>query len=1270
MKKIFLCIFPFFAFNFVIAQNINVNSTLGVNSSSYATLKDAFDAVNAGTHKGIIEFSIVGNTLESATASLQASGYGVASYTSINIKAAGTDTFLIEGNIQGAPLIELNGADNVNFDGQGINGNYLILSNNSTSSLLGTSTIKFVNDAVNNIFTNCKIQGSETVNILGTNNGATIWFSTGNSVGNDNNLISNCDIGSVGNNMPYRAIWSYGTSGVNSAIQNSSNSINNCRIYDYFSPVSISRGIEIYTGNSDWNITNNKFYQTSNRVQTTGALHNAIRIDAGGNYSGNNFLISGNTIGYSSSDGTGYYSISGSTNSFVPIDIASIGTQSPISIQGNTITAINQATNRAGASSGSSLILILISSGAADIGNVSGNILGGNNSITHTCNNIGGADIIAICGLGSGNLNISNNTIGNFSLGSNSNAISFYGIYANTNSSLTNTFSNNIIGLNTPNSISVNANFSSSKIIGIYSLASKSIVANNIIRNLTLSASNSGTSTNASMIGISIIANNAQGHQILANTIHSLHNSEFTSATSVIGIHYNGSNAGTNQVNENFIHSLSVSSNNSSSEIIGINAFAGATNYVNNMIALGYNALGNNLNYGINMSGILDFAGSNNYFFNSIFVGGNIILGGTGSTYAFRSEIINNSRIIKNNIFYNARQNNSNTSANYSIKVSGSGMNPTGLSINNNDYFFGGSGSYFGQYNGFVNGLSAWKNVIGQDANSISVDPLFTNTTGNANAINLHINSGNLVSFLESGAVAIPSITKDIDGNNRPGPNGSTLGGGLAPDMGADEFDGNMPCTGSPIIANVSVGYSPVCIGSITSLNLVGYPTIGGLTFQWKTSNTELGVYSAVQDGIGAQTRSYSTGIINQSVYYLCTITCPYSGISINTTPVSIGIIPNVSSAPNPTIANIYSDSVKLVWNSISNASNYSLDISSNINFTSLVANYNNKLVSDSILTIKGLTAGTQYYVRLKAENSCGATGYSITLPLLTICNPPIINQASATGNNGFTINWNPAFGASSYLLDVSTDSSFTSFVNGYHLLAVSGLNKVLVGLNPSTKYYFKLQSVNASGKSIFSTTNSQTTSGPSLIDLYLTVFLQGLYLGNNQMTAATYNYDNTLSQFVADTILVELHSAINNHDSLYAWRGLLNINGTTTANFPTLVIGNSYFIVIKHRNSIETWSSVPVLFSINTAYNFSLNSQQTYGNNLVNHSGVFLIYSGDINQDGSIDFNDYPSLDIASSNGLLGYDSNDINGDASVDFNDYPIIDQNSSNGIISVKP
>jgi hypothetical protein len=98
--------------------------------------------------------------------------------------------------------------------------------------------------------------------------------------------------------------------------------------------------------------------------------------------------------------------------------------------------------------------------------------------------------------------------------------------------------------------------------------------------------------------------------------------------------------------------------------------------------------------------------------------------------------------------------------------------------------------------------------------------------------------------------------------------------------------------------------------------------------------------------------------------------------------------------------------------------------------------------------------------------------------------------------------------------------------------------------------------------------------------------------------------------------------------------------------------------------------SSAPV-FSASNSYNFSNAKTQAYGENMKNDgSGVYLIFSGDINQDGSIDFLDYPEIDYASVNGFIGYLNSDLNGDSSVDFLDYPAIDQNSLDGIISAHP
>lgn len=198
--------------------------------------------------------------------------------------------------------------------------------------------------------------------------------------------------------------------------------------------------------------------------------------------------------------------------------------------------------------------------------------------------------------------------------------------------------------------------------------------------------------------------------------------------------------------------------------------------------------------------------------------------------------------------------------------------------------------------------------------------------------------------------------------------------------------------------------------------------------------------------------------------------------------------------------------------------------------------------------------------------------------------------------------------------------------------------------------------------------------SNPTVVlpvtNLALTAFLQGMYLSASTMTSAPFNADGVSPTTIADTITVELRNASSQALS-YSATSILSTNGLSNISFAGEVSGASYFIVIKHRNSIATWSANPVLFSASTSYSFSSSDAQAAGSNLVNlGNGVYGIYSGDINQDGSVDFNDYPSLDISSSNGDLGYLPYDLNGDASVDFNDYPIIDINSSNGIISITP
>ncbi len=95
---------------------VEVNATLGKSLFYYGTLKGAFDKINDGTHKGEITIKVNVSTTETATAALNANGSGSANYTSVSIYPT-TTGLSISGSLN-APLINLNGADNVTLDGR------------------------------------------------------------------------------------------------------------------------------------------------------------------------------------------------------------------------------------------------------------------------------------------------------------------------------------------------------------------------------------------------------------------------------------------------------------------------------------------------------------------------------------------------------------------------------------------------------------------------------------------------------------------------------------------------------------------------------------------------------------------------------------------------------------------------------------------------------------------------------------------------------------------------------------------------------------------------------------------------------------------------------------------------------------------------------------------------------------------------------------------------------------------------------------------------
>ncbi|MEO8275263.1 MAG: Calx-beta domain-containing protein [Thermoanaerobaculia bacterium] len=804
-----------------VAAQVDVTATAGTPAASYTTLKGAFDAVNAGTHQGVIGMGISGDTTETAPAVLNASGAGAAIYTTISISPTGGAPRTISGAIvAGSPLIDLNGADNVTIDGLNSGGNSLTISNTTVSATSATSTIRFIGGATNNVITNSNILGSSSSAVA--TNGGSIFFSTDavTTNGNDNNTISNNNIGPAGANLPSKAILCNGSTGT-TAIGNSGNIVDNNNIFDYFGAAVTSAGVAANGGCNTSSITNNRFYQTGTRTWTTGALHNAINIGNTTATSGaQGYTITGNIVGFASNTQTGTYTLTGSTGKFVGILFNGIVAGTTTNVNNNTVASVSvTGVTSSGTTTASPLTGILLQEGNV-ISN--GNTIGSQSatgSLVLSTTTTGATDIYGIHNFTSNAWTSNANTVGGMSatnLGA-SGTFLMIGMRAFTGTTTTWTASNNTVGGNIANSMQLAATGTSSQVLGMFSSNAPTVLTSNTIRNLTTNIG-TGTTTTASVIGISLTSA-TPSHTLSRNTIFNLTNTNAAAASVVSGIQFAG--AAANLVERNLIHSLTVATNSTAAEVNGIRIASGTTTYRNNMIAVGAgiaSAIGTGSTTG-GINGIFEAAGTNNFFHNSVYVGG-APTAGAGPSYGFASTQVTVVRSNRDNIYFNARSNAGASGKNYAIRVAGTAPNPTGLTLNNNVYFANGVGAVFGFFNSLdVANLAAWKTAVGQDSASIEGDPAYNDPT---NAIpDLHIHPTN-PTVIESNGQDV-GVIDDFDGQTRSG---------FTPvDIGADAGNFNGIDLGVPSIAYTPLGNTSLTTNRALAATITdagsGVPTAG-----------------------------------------------------------------------------------------------------------------------------------------------------------------------------------------------------------------------------------------------------------------------------------------------------------------------------------------------------------------------------------------------------------------------------------------------------------
>ena len=259
---------------------------------------------------------------------------------------------------------------------------------------------------------------------------------------------------------------------------------------------------------------------------------------------------------------------------------------------------------------------------------------------------------------------------------------------------------------------------------------------------------------------------------------------------------------------------------------------------------------------------------------------------------------------------------------------------------------------------------------------------------------------------------------------------------------------------------------------------------------------------------------------------------------------------------------------------------------------------------------------------------------------------------AAAAGTN---VNLNWGFNSAPDLLNYILYRSSSPTIDPYTATPLSAVTETsFTDTSPLTgvSYYFIV------AQDIHGNYSPVAVTQRPFVTLNLTMLIQGFY-------------NSTTNLMVQDTARVYLRNSSSPYAIVDSAKAYLSNTGAGTFSFSNAVNGINYYLQLKHRNSLETWSKTAQTFTGNNlTYNFTTANTKAYGNNIINVDASpvrYADYSGDVNQNGIVELNDILSVYNAATVFSSGYVVNDINGDSIVDLNDI-IMTYNNSAGFVAV--
>lgn len=445
--------------SYTLKYTLNGTYTVGV-GGNFTTLTAAVSAYNnACSLTGPVVFELIDNTYPSETFPITINNHADASnINTLTIRPSATATPVITGTTT-TQTINLDGAKYIRIDGRNAGAG-----TNRSLTITNTSTaiaINFINEAQNNIVSYCNVLGRR----ISTASGTITFGASAAGTGNDNNTIEFNDIADASGGNSSVGVFSAGTAGR----ENDNITISNNNIYNFYNATGNSFGIYVLSNSSTWTISNNRIYQTTERLYTSNCSQFGIYVNAG-----NGYTISNNTIGFANASGTGTMTMIGNSVPLIgfPTAYSVIGTPVTIrflgigvaaaagtatNVDGNTISGIAVYTSSNTAANYGIVGGIYVESGTVNMGANAGNIIGsasGVNSIYVTSSGTGGTFVGIRCAA-TGNVAIQNNTMGGIIVSGNSSAVAVNFIGVSIGSVANYNVSNNSFGNATADNINV-----------------------------------------------------------------------------------------------------------------------------------------------------------------------------------------------------------------------------------------------------------------------------------------------------------------------------------------------------------------------------------------------------------------------------------------------------------------------------------------------------------------------------------------------------------------------------------------------------------------------------------------------------------------------------------------------------------------------------------------------------------------------------------------------------------------------------------------------